>query len=117
MTLKGDYFLNEQWSLSPDFTFFLPSGGDYGTFTLWQINGNGHYYFSGTDESQFYALGGLNYSYWKWDYDSEVGLVTEWDDSEIGLNLGVGANMQQFFGEVKYDTAFEQLALSVGIMF
>ncbi len=39
------------------------------------------------------------------------------DDSEIGLNLGVGANMNMFFGEVKYDTAFEQIALTGGVLF
>lgn len=118
LTLKGDYFLDEQWAISPDFTFFLPSGGNLGDFTLWQLNANAHYYFSESDQFKFYGLGGLNYSYWKWDYESDYDDVFgEWDDSEIGLNLGVGANMQQFFGEVKYDTAFEQVALSAGIYF
>lgn len=118
LTLKGDYAFNDQWTISPDFTFFLPSGGDYGDFTLWQLNANAHYYFSSNEQFLFYGLAGLNYSHWKWDYESDYGgVAAEWDDSEIGLNLGVGANMQQFFGEIKYDTAFEQIALSVGILF
>ena len=43
LTLKGDYSINEEFTISPDFTYFLPSGGDYGTFTLWQLNANAHY--------------------------------------------------------------------------
>jgi len=38
-------------------------------------------------------------------------------ETEIGLNLGAGANFNKFFGEVKYDTKMEQLALTVGILF
>ncbi|WP_016778444.1 outer membrane beta-barrel protein [Anaerophaga thermohalophila] len=117
ITLKGDYAINEEWTISPDFTYYLPSGGDLGDFNLWQLNANAHYYFHDLDNARLYALGGLNYSHWKWEYDGAEFDGWDADDSEIGLNLGIGASMNQFFGELKYDTAFEQLALSVGILF
>jgi hypothetical protein len=41
-----------------------------------------------------------NYYHLKWDYDNPI-LEGKWDDSEIGLNLGIGANLDQFFGELK----------------
>ncbi|MFW6202912.1 MAG: outer membrane beta-barrel protein [Marinilabilia sp.] len=118
LTLKGVYSLNEEWAISPDFTYYFPSGGDNFDFNLWQINANAHYFFHDLESMRLYGLAGLNYSSWKWSFDGDE--YIDWggsDDSEIGLNLGIGALMDQFYGELKYDTALEQIALSAGIMF
>jgi hypothetical protein len=111
---RADYSLNEQWSIAPNFTFWFPSV-EGGSVTMWQLNGDAHYNFAGNETMSFYGIGGLNYSYIKIEADG----AGNWsaDDSEIGLNLGAGANMDMFFGELKYDTAFEQIAITVGVLF
>jgi opacity protein-like surface antigen len=118
INVRGDYAFDESWSIAPGFTYFFASAPSEVDITYWQLNADAHYQFSSEGDMGIYALGGLNYSYFKIDW----GAGNEYwdgsaDDSEIGLNLGVGANMQQFYGELKYDTAFEQVALSAGIYF
>jgi opacity protein-like surface antigen len=115
---RADYAINEQWAIAPNFTLWFPSI-EGGSVTMWQLNADGHYNFAGNETMSFYGIGGLNYSYIKVKADSEGPFGIDWsyDDSEIGLNLGVGANMDMFFGELKYDTAFEQIAITVGVLF
>lgn len=104
-----DYAFNEKFSIAPNFTFWFPSAPGDAKITYWQLNADVHYTFSGDEAMSFYGIGGLNYSYAK---------IEDYDDNEIGLNLGAGALLKEkFFGELKYDTAFEQLALTVGILF
>ena len=114
---RVDYSFNEKWSIAPNFTYWF--SGDL--IKLWQLNADVHYTFSGDEALSFYGIGGLNYTHAKLDFDFGVisGDVTE---NEIGLNLGVGAFLnEKFFGEVKYDTAGNtvdgQLALTFGILF
>lgn len=118
---RVDYSINEKFSIAPNFTFWFP-GEDQ---TLWQLNADVHYTFAGDEALSFYGIGGLNYTHYKFDggsYDTEFGsLDFDYDDNSIGLNLGVGANMNKFFGEVKYDTSGNtvdgQIALTVGVLF
>ncbi|SFF07938.1 outer membrane beta-barrel protein [Thermophagus xiamenensis] len=118
LTVKGVYPINEKWSVSPDFTYYFPTGGDYFDVNIWQLNANAHYHFYEMTDMGLYALGGLNYSHMKWEYDDGSGFDFPDDsDGEIGINLGIGANVSRFFGELKYDTTLEQLALTVGILF
>jgi len=114
---RVDYSLNEKFSIVPNFTFWFP-GKDQ---TLWQLNADVHYTFAGDEALSFYGLGGLNYTNYKFDF-SDYGINVSYSDNAIGLNLGVGAFLnQRFFGELKYDTAGNtydgQLALTVGILF
>jgi opacity protein-like surface antigen len=112
---RADYAIDEQWAISPNFALWFPSVDGY-SITMWQLNADAHYIFSGDESLNFYGIGGLNYSYWKFDFDGGESFF-DYDDNEIGLNLGVGANMNMFFGELKYDTAFEQIAITVGVLF
>lgn len=114
---RVDYSFNEKWSIAPNFTFWFP--GDI--ISIWQLNADVHYTFSGDEALSFYGIGGLNYTHAKLDYDFGIfgGSTT---DSSIGLNLGVGGLLKEkFFGELKYDsagnTADGQIALTVGILF
>ncbi len=118
---RADYSINEQFIITPNFTYWFPSI-DYGSLTYWQLNADVHYIFSDNGTMNFYALGGLNYSFWK--YKASSSEFDEWgwgsysyDDNKIGVNLGVGANYNMFFGELKYDTAFEQIAITIGVLF
>jgi opacity protein-like surface antigen len=121
---RADYAINEQWSVAPNFTFWFPSV-EGASVTMWQLNADAHYHFASNETMGFYGIGGLNYSYIKWEYDYDgadydipgFSMSGSVDDNEIGLNLGVGANMDMFFGELKYDTAFEQIAITVGVLF
>ncbi len=121
ISVRGDYAFNDQWSVAPDFTFFFPGSPEGIDVTFWQLNGNAHYHFYKLDDVGIYALGGLNYSSIKVDYNFDFGEYGDFSgsasDGEIGLNLGGGASYNNFFGEIKYDTAFEQIAISVGILF
>ncbi len=114
LNIRADYAINDKFSIAPGFTFFFPSVPSGGDLTLWQLNADAHYNFAETGNMKIYGIGGLNYSYWKLEAES-----SNWseDDSEIGVDLGVGANMGILFGEVKYDTAFEQIGLTVGVLF
>ena len=121
VSLRGDYAIDDQWAVAPDFTFFFPGSPEGLDVTFWQLNANAHYTFSEMDGFAIYGLAGLNYSEIKVDYNIDWGEYGSFSGSssggEIGLNLGAGANYDQFFGELKYDTAFEQIAISVGILF
>ncbi|WP_075591060.1 outer membrane beta-barrel protein [Labilibacter marinus] len=109
LNLRGDYSFNEKWSIAPGFTFFFPSAPGDLKYTLWQLNTDAHYNFLSEETYSLYGLGGLNYTYAK---------VEDFDDSEVGLNIGAGINFgSKFFGELKYDTAFDQLGITVGVLF
>lgn len=137
ITLGGEFFVSERVSVAPDFIFYLPkkesevySGSKTELkSTLWELNGNIHYYFVKKTDIGFYGLGGLNYSHVSVDYkqtDTDTG-QTEMEfnmgDGEIGLNLGIGANFslgKKFtpFLEMKYVAAStDQLVLTSGLKF
>ena len=113
LNVRGDYAFDESWSLAPGFTYFFASAPGDMDISYWQLNADAHYKFHSTDKFDIYGLAGLNYSQVEVDYE---GWGSD-DDSEIGLDIGAGAYMQQFYGELKYDSAFEQIALSIGILF
>jgi hypothetical protein len=122
------YALNEQFTIAPNFTFWLPSSQKYSfwgdsyeiKWTVWQLNADVHYNFAEQEAFKFYGLGGLNITGWKLSYsgDYEGYFGSSSSSTEIGLNLGAGTIMNdQFFGELKFDTQMEQLAITVGILF
>ncbi len=123
LNIRGDYSIDDNWCIDPGFTFVFPSS-KYGVkLSAYQFNADAHYYFTEAGEFKFFGIGGLNYTHWKFKYDENwnngVYSYGSYDSThnEIGLNIGAGANFRQFFGELKYDTSFDQLALTVGIMF
>ncbi|TCO07916.1 outer membrane beta-barrel protein [Natronoflexus pectinivorans] len=106
---RADYTINENFRVASNFTYWFVDS-DY---TSWALNGDVHYTFAGDEELNFYGLAGLNYS----KLSSSFGGLSV-SSSEIGLNLGAGANMGMFFGEIKYETTWTgQLVLSVGVLF
>ena len=114
------YYALSAIDLSVGATYFMPgsatvSGVDV-TSNLFQINADAHYAFSKNDNTTIYGLGGLNYSFAS-AKASSGGNSASTSDSKLGLDLGVGAKMNKFFGEAKYDTALAQLAITVGMNF
>ena len=134
INVRGDYYFSEKFSVAPGFTYFFPGTPDGIDLKAWQFNADAHYHFYSTDAIGIYGIGGLNYSHTKQEIEGLgnlgglgdlvdealglSGLDGEFKDGEVGIDLGVGANFGKFFGEVKYDSAFDgQVALTVGILF
>ncbi len=122
INIRGDYAFNDKLSLAPGFTFILPSSADvtvpgFGSweakFSAWQLNADVHYILTGDESFSIYGLGGLVLK----NGTAKVEGISN-SESEIGLNLGAGANFGgMFFGELKYDTTFEQIGITVGVLF
>jgi len=112
---KGIYLINDSWEGAGTFTYFFKK--DYTTWTA--LDFNGHYVFSSNETTSFYALGGLNMTFYKvkidavtYDMESVWGAgytgdeMSEFDPysemqstfnssiessgSEIGFNIGIG---------------------------
>ncbi|MCT4646102.1 MAG: porin family protein [Carboxylicivirga sp.] len=126
--------INEQFKIAPGLTYFFPGAPDGIDLSAWQLNADAHYHFYSTESISLYGIGGLNYSYTKTKFDAQelvddlfgegAGSLlgangsAEESDGEIGVDIGAGISFNQFYGEVKYDSAFEgQIALSFGILF
>lgn len=120
LNFRGDYYFNDQWSLSPGFTIVFPSTNGGYKYSAWQINTDIHYYFYEYGDFKFYGLGGLNYTHEKLKIDGDTpfgSILGSASDDNLGLDIGGGANYDKFFGELKYDSTFGQLAITVGILF
>lgn len=78
--------VDENLELAARFNLFFPDGFDY-----WEINGDARYLFPLPDNDQVvpYALGGLAFGNYSFDFESEL---VDVDDSttEFGLRLGGG---------------------------
>ncbi|WP_291855406.1 outer membrane beta-barrel protein [Marinilabilia sp.] len=103
LTLNGVYEIDEIWEGSLGFTHIFEK--DYVSWNILDLDG--HYIFhEESDDLNIYGLAGLSFTFWKINVPSEtvtetvpyLGEVTmdvpgyEDNGSEIGLNLGVGAN-------------------------
>jgi len=82
------------------------------TMNASQINLDGHYAIT----KAFYGMAGLNYSFVSASMDV-LGIEVSSSDSKLGVDLGAGYKFGKIFVEGKYDTAFEQVALTLGYKF
>lgn len=115
LSLKGVYLINDNWEGAAGFTYYFKKN-----YTTWSaLNFDGHYVFSANETMNFYALGGLNVTFYKikidgvtYDLGSEWGTeypVDEYSEynpyaelqsslnsslessgSEVGVNVGIG---------------------------
>ncbi len=118
--VKGLYEINELFSIAPGFTYFFPSSPDGLDLTEYVLDADVHCNFVKEETLKVYAIGGLNYSYVDASIDfGEFGTFSG-SDSKVGLNLGIGARTGgdvQFFCDFKYNTAYENVNLAVGVLF
>ncbi|TYP95148.1 Outer membrane protein beta-barrel domain-containing protein [Fodinibius salinus] len=103
---------SDQFRGAVDFKFFFPDNTDF-----WELNANLHYLFVSKASTSVYALAGLNYA--KQSVSNQFVTVS---NSEIGLNLGAGAEfgigVGSFFTEAKYAVSnFDQFDISAGLRF
>ena len=136
---KGIYLINDSWEGAGTFTYFFKK--DYTTWTA--LDFNGHYVFSSNESTSFYALGGLNMTFYKikidgvsYDLGDEMGEYNPYADmqnafsssfdssgSEIGFNVGIGgryALTESLYlnGEAKYTLGgADYFSIGAGLMY
>lgn len=107
------YAFTPEVSGAADFAVFFPDNYDW-----WELNANAHYHFYAEEGTRVYGLGGLNYATLSFD----LGPMGNASDSELGLNLGGGAEFEMDFADIYTELKYvignaDQLALSAGLRF
>lgn len=90
-TLNGKYKINDKWSADPAFTIFLKK--DFVSWTALDLDAN--YQIKEIENlGGFYAIGGINMTFFKMKYDDIYvglpGVDNSVTGSEMGINLGLG---------------------------
>lgn len=110
--INGEFNINSKVSISPSFVYWFPND----PINWWEFNANVNYYFTKAGSADFYGLAGINLFSAKID-DAEDG------NSDVGLNLGAGANFNigkswEPFTELKFVIGdADQLGLFFGVKF
>jgi len=136
INLRGYYGITEEIAAAPSFTYFFPNKLDFMSgeikWNVWELNLDGHYTFTDSDQFSAYGLAGLNITgtSWKSEYDIPnffTGQNEHYEESDsdvnIGLNLGGGGqyNLNEqlgLFGEVKYVISnYDQLVFTFGVIY
>ncbi len=85
----SEIFVTEEISISPSVIIYFEDPGNFDDRDWWEMNINGHYYFAEEAGFEFYGLAGINIT----TRAIELGEYRD-PDTEVGLNLGIGANYQ-----------------------
>ncbi|SHF65136.1 hypothetical protein SAMN05444274_10758 [Mariniphaga anaerophila] len=127
-SVNGKYDFNEKWSAAPSFTYFLKK--DFVNWSALDLDAN--YQLTQIENiGGLYALGGLNFTFWKikYEYDYDLGEYGDFagtldgTGSDVGLNLGLGLNIPAgeklaIAPEVRYTLGgANYLRLGVKVMF
>ncbi len=124
LSVNGLYLVNDTWEAGARFTYLFEND-----FVQWNmLDLDGHYVFMNDDTKTLYALAGLNFTFWNYDFETpEYGSLwaplVETGGTETGLNLGAGgryALTDQLYlnGELKYTLGnFDFLSIGAGIMY
>ncbi len=106
--------------LAADFKYYLLDD----PLSAWEFNANAHYYLTDNKGTNFYLLGGLSYASVtvSFDFGPFAGGETSTSSSEIGLNVGAGANIDlggfTLMPQAKFTIGgLEQLYLGAFFMF
>ncbi|QOI97343.1 MAG: outer membrane beta-barrel protein [Flammeovirgaceae bacterium] len=109
--VNGEFAINDKVAIAPSFIYWFPED----PVSWWEFNANAMYYFTKSGSADFYGLAGINLFSAK---------VEGFDgNSEVGINLGVGANFNigknwEPFTELKFVLGdADQLGLFFGARF
>ncbi len=120
LNIRCNYSFNPKLTLSAGYTYVIPStivSSNYNArYTSWQINSDLHYNFLSNENFKLYALAGLVYTEEK-DSTFRTNGGSNSSGSGTYSNLGIGTNYKKYFGEVKYDSSYSQVALTLGVFF
>ena len=126
INLRGQYNVWENVDVVGGFTFFFPKKETQTVLfttvksktSMWSFDIDGHYNFSFIDKLKVYPLAGLNIA----GVSVEVN-GTKASDTEVGLNIGVGATYEitdKLAGlfETKYTIGnYDQVVISLGVLY
>lgn len=126
LSVKGVYLIDETWEGAAAFTYLFEN--DYTSWSMLDLDG--HYVFKKDETMTLYALGGLNFTFWKVEFD--YGYYDDFYDgfggsditgNEVGINLGAGGRYDlseklSLVGEAKFTVGgFNFLTLGVGVLY
>ncbi|MBT1702812.1 outer membrane beta-barrel protein [Chryseosolibacter indicus] len=119
--INAEYLFNEKMGVAPKLFFYFPEDTGVGKISFWELNADFHYYFLSEDVVSVYGLAGLNFLFGKINYDNDL-FLDDRSDSDVGLNLGVGANFFVGkvipFAELKYVAGgADQAVIFLGVKF
>lgn len=120
----AEYFILDEVSASPSFTYYFKSTEDIGSVEysvqLITFNIDGRYYFYNED-FQAYGIAGIVIASANYDVEGVPSAAIYDDDSEAGLNIGAGiiypiSDKIGLNGQIKYQTPYSgQLVLNAGV--
>jgi len=118
-----DYAITDVILLAPSLVYFFGKSEGEIDWSLFEVNLNGNYLFAtGNSNIIPYALAGINLSFWSVNYEGFGNFGGLGNDTNIGLNLGGGAdfvvNTFFVFGELRYViSSSDQLVIVGGVKF
>ncbi len=116
--INAEFFVKNNISISPGLIFYFEDKGPYQDRDWWELNINGNFYFANEGSVDFYGVGGINLT------TRSIKSQGERDgDTELGINLGIGANFNVNgsvlpYTEIKYIAgSYDQAVLFFGVKF
>ncbi|MEJ2005442.1 MAG: outer membrane beta-barrel protein [Cyclobacteriaceae bacterium] len=116
--INGEFFVKDNISINPGLILYFEDNGRYDDRDWWEINVNGNFYFATEGSVDFYGVGGINLT------TRSIKSGGERDgDTELGVNLGIGANFNTNgsilpYTQFKYIAGnYDQAVLFFGIKF
>lgn len=110
--INGEFNVSSKVAISPSFVYWFVEN-----VSVWEFNANVNYYFTKAGAADFYGLAGINL------FSAKAKFEGADRNSEIGLNLGAGANFNvgkswEPFTELKFVVGdADQLGLFFGVKF
>lgn len=117
VNVNFNYSFTNEIRSAVDFTYYLAES----EFTIWEANLNAHYMLVNDQALRLYALAGVQY--YKFEFEFEFfGAKIAAEDDGIGFNIGAGVEYDLggvvLFAEPKFTVSgLEQLNLTAGIRF
>jgi len=116
--VAGIYSSDLPVDIAADFKYYLMED----PLSAWEFNANAHYYLTDNKGTNFYLIGGLSYATVTVSVPSFFGSSSTVSNSEIGLNVGAGANINMggftLMPQAKFTIGgLEQLYLGAFFMF
>ncbi|MEO1053366.1 MAG: outer membrane beta-barrel protein [Bacteroidota bacterium] len=132
--VNAEIFVKENIAIRPGLVYFFPkdlineAGSEDFKFKWFDVNINGNYYFETDGIVKPYGMAGLNFAFltvpgFSFDFiGGQIGTESE-TTTEVGLNLGGGANFELSgsvipYAELRYVLSdADQLVISAGVRF